>query len=133
MSDNNTKPLRPSAPPLPATVHDLDALRKIPKRGSLNDIVEQINRALWSDPDYQKYLFAIWPEETQEGSFDCDDIRAVMMIQDYAEEHGIDIPPNSNKWSPLRKSLHVVLGKYEGGTRKARREMVTNEQNNTAE
>lgn len=120
----NTTPMRPSAPPLPATVEDLDALRKFKKRPSLNDIVEQINRALWNNPEYQKYLSAIWPEETVEGSFICDDIRAVEMIQRYATEHEIAIPPNSNKLSPLMKSLHVVLGKYEGQTRKARRAQV---------
>jgi hypothetical protein len=131
MSDNAK--LRPSAPPLPATVHELDALRITTKRASLNDIVERIHRELWNDPVYQKYFWAIWPEETQEGSFFCDDIRAVMMIQEYAKDHDIMIPPNSNKLVPLRKSLLVVLGKYEGGTRKARRELAENSTQNANE
>ena len=131
MSDN-TK-IRPSAPPLPATVHDLDALRINTKRGSLNDIVERIHRELWNDPEYQRYFWAIWPEETQEGSFFCDDIRAVIMIQKYAENHGIVIPPNSNRLSPLRKSLLVVLSKYEGGTRKSRRDLAENSTQNANE
>jgi len=124
MSDNGS--VRPGAPPLPATVQDLDALRKSNKRSSLNDIVEQINRELWPNPDYQKYFWAIWPEETQEGSFQCDDVRAAIMIQKYAEDHGITIPPNSNKLSPIVKSLHVVMARYENQTRKARREAVLN-------
>lgn len=125
MSDD-TKKFRPPAPPLPATVYDLDALRINTKRPSLNSIVEDIHRKLWDDLDYQKYFWAIWSDETQEGSFYCDDIRAVIMIQKYAEDHGIVIPPNSNRWSPLRKSLLVVLGKYEGQSRKARRELAEN-------
>ena len=124
MSDNAK--LRPSAPPLPATVHDLDALRVHIRRRSLNDIVETIHRELWSNPEYQKYFWAIWPEETEEGSFFCDDIRAVIMIQDYAKDHDIAIPPNSNRLSPLRKSLLAVLNKYEGGSRKARRDLAEN-------
>jgi len=131
MSDN-TK-IRPSAPPLPATVHDLDALRINTKRASLNDIVETIHRELWNDPEYQKYFWAIWPEETQEGSFFCDDIRAVMMIQEYAKERDIAIPSNSNRLSPLRKSLLVVLSKYEGATRKSRRELAENSTKNDNE
>jgi len=131
MSDNAN--LRPSAPPLPATVHDLDALRINPKRGSLNDIVERIHRELWNNQEYQKYFWAIWPEETQEGSFFCDDIRAVMMIQEYAKEFNITIPSNSNRLSPLRKSLLVVLKKYEGATRKSRRELAENSTQNANE
>ena len=121
----NTTNLRPSAPPLPATVQDLDAMRKLKKPLiSLNDIVEEINRKLWDDPDYQRYLSAIWPDETIEGSFVHDDTRAVMMIQKYANEHGIIIPPTSNKLSPLVKSLHVVLGRRHGLSRQERRNMV---------
>jgi len=124
MSDN-TKALRASAPPLPATVQDLDNMRRLKKPLiSLNDIVEEINRKLWDDPEYQRYLSAIWPDETVEGSFQFDDARAVMMIQDRAKEDGIVIPPHSNKLSPLVKSLHVVLGRRHGLSRKERRNMV---------
>jgi hypothetical protein len=122
------RPLRPSAPPLPPAVTDLDALWKnrVPLK-SLNDIVQEIHRRLWSDPEYRRYLEAIWPEEAVEGSFIMDDSEAARMIRKYDRENGHQIPEHSDKLSAIVKSLHVVLRRYKDLSRQARRALVMGE------
>jgi hypothetical protein len=126
MPDGNFKP---PAPPLPATIADWDAARvnrNLPR--SLNDIVEEIHRRLVVDDsetgrDYRKYLFAIWPSEAIEGAIVYDDAKAAMIIQQFAQDVGIEIPASSNKIDPIVKSLHVTLSRYEQ-SRKQRRDVV---------
>ena len=130
---DDSGPIRPKAPPMPVSLEDLDKLRKFQKRTSLNDIVERIHRALYNNPEYQKYLTAIWPEETIQGSFQCDDVAAAQMIQKYASDNNIVIPPSSNKWSAIIKSLHVVQGYYNDQTRRARRKLVMKLDDDTEE
>jgi hypothetical protein len=79
--------------PLPATVADLRAVRKVQPVKTLSDEVDQINEVFWEDPAYHSLLKATrWSDETVEGSINSDNNRAAMIIRQYATEHAAEFP-----------------------------------------
>jgi len=123
MSENAYKP-RPPAPALPATVHDLLAQRRTNLRTrTLNDDVDEIHLALWNDIQYRQFFLPIWREETIEGSFIADDMRAALLIRDYAAKNNKPIAATA-KLAAIQRSLGVICRRY-GISRKERQNMVS--------
>jgi hypothetical protein len=112
-------------PPLPATLAEWDAARDVKSSLTLNDRVETQHRYLSaSDPNYPKYLWAVFDEQAVEGSLTDDDHEAARRIRELSEtkEHA-DPVIAGEKIASIKKSLRIVLRRYHQG-RKERKNMV---------
>lgn len=130
MDEVTTKEIaRPRSVPLPATLEDMLARRKIAASRTLNSYVDEIHQKLWMDysdsPDapgfkYRKLLDAVYDEQAVEGSLSIDNAEAARMIRDFArhKSHTIDYIANQ-KLASLVKALNIVLKRYKM-TRKER-------------
>ncbi len=108
-------------PPLPATTGAFASKRRTLVRWSLNDAVDTINMALYDNPDYTRFLYAVHDEQAVEGSCSFDTYAASLMIKQYAIDH--DSPVKGEKPATIAKALGVVLRRY-GEDRKTRRNTV---------
>jgi hypothetical protein len=112
---------------VPATIDELDALRVKPLR-NLNDTVEQVLRTCIQRPDFQRFLGAIYHEESVEGRLEYDDVKAVEYMQAVIAEQNIEIPAESNRLGPLVKAMRSVINnRYPHLSRKNRRRTANGE------
>jgi hypothetical protein len=109
--------------PLPSTVEDLVAARKIAQVKTLNDYVDEVHEALWNDEEYRRLLESVYNEDAVEGSLIADDLLAAQMIREYARAKGITYLKD-RKLATIVKSLNVVLRRYDFD-RKARANTVS--------
>lgn len=116
---------RPAVPPLPATRDDLIAQRRTQSTKVLNDYVDEVYLILWDDPEFRKYLEAVYNEEAVEGSTKADDLEAARVIREYAKANSIPMLP-SKKLETIAKALNVVTRRYRT-SRKERRSMIGGE------
>jgi len=104
---------RPAPKPLPATVQDLEAMRKVFHQPTLNDRVDAIHTRLWMNDQYRRFLDAVYDEDAVEGSLSADNLFAAMMIRDFAKAadgSGVnDAYVASKKVATIAKALNVVL------------------------
>ena len=105
--------------PLPATVSELLANRKVAPIRTLNDAIDDIVVAVWTEPNYQKLIEATYDEAAVEGSLAADNILAAQFIREYAVAHNIPKVVDQ-KLATISKAHGVVLRRY-GATRKERR------------
>lgn len=105
---------------LPRTVDDLINQRKSKKKQTLNDQVESHHLSLYEQPEYQRFLDAVWMANAIEGSLFVDDIMACEMIRHHARETGNRYVA-TQPLAAIRRSLLVVLRRYNI-SRKERRE-----------
>lgn len=127
MPNENNIGRRPSPPPLPATNEEWNNLRHIKHERTLNDMTEDVHRALMNEnhADYKKYMYAVWDEQAEEGSLAADNLEAAAIIRVKAERMGFAELARQKK-TVIVKSLNVVLRRYHQ-TRKERRQMVAGE------
>src|SRR6266498_3771777 len=105
--------------PLPATREEMLSRRIGKPRLTLNDYVEEIYVALWTqDGDFMRYLDAVYDEEAVEGSLSIDNSKAAECIRLYAKNNNVPIVAGK-KLATIVKALNVVLRRY-GMTRKQR-------------
>jgi hypothetical protein len=104
--------IRPPPPPLPSTVADLEALRKVFHQPTLNDRVDAIHVQLWATPEYRKYLDAVYDEDAVEGSLATDNAFAAKMIRDHAVTIG-DTYVAGKKVHTIVKAMRVVLRRLQ--------------------
>jgi hypothetical protein len=116
---------RPVVPPLPATREALIAQRKTLTTKVLNDYVDEVYLILWDDPEFRRFLEAVYNEEAIEGSTKADDLEAARMIREYAKANNIPMLP-SKKLETIAKALNVVTRRYRT-SRKERRSMIGGE------
>ena len=113
--------LRP-VPPLPTTKDELAAHMTFKRQRTIIDDVQEVNALLWEEPEYQKYLAAVFNEEAVTGSCEDDLFMAALMIKNKAREIGMERLANQ-KETAIKKALKRVLGgRYEGVYYKHRRE-----------
>ena len=113
--------LRPLPPALPETVDGFIAHRKLKAKRTLNDQVEDAYLRLVENEKFQAFIFAVYDEQTVEGSLAADNIMAAEMIRDKAKAAGSELA--SEKLATISKALGVVQRRY-GFSRKERRNMV---------
>jgi hypothetical protein len=113
--------LRPTSPALPATKSELDNLLSFSKRRTIIDHVQDVNRLLWEDPEYQKYLKATFDEEAITGKVRFDWFVAAQMIKAKAREMGM-VQLQDAKEGAIVKAIGRVLNRYEGLSLAERRE-----------
>jgi len=122
------------APPLPADIDDWQ--RAIKAERTLNDLVEDIHRALVSDDTkdgdktrgerYLALLRATYDAHAVEGSLAADNTLAAMMIREKATEmDSVDVA--KEKLAIINMALGVVLRRYKS-SRKQRRNTVHGEE-----
>lgn len=111
---------RTSLAALPSTVAMLVEQKKTKQKATLNDMIDALHLSLWEDPEYQKFLDAVYNEQAVEGSTACDDVEASRMLRKKAREQGNQYIAGL-KLATIMKGLHVVLRRY-GISRKERRE-----------
>lgn len=112
---NTSAVARPKPAPLPATQDDLLARKTMMAQKNLNDEVDEIHFALWSDQSYQDYLDAVYDEQAIEGSLAFDDSEAARAIRTYAQmdANRVRYPRTAReKLAIIAKALHVVLRRY---------------------
>jgi hypothetical protein len=120
---------KPAPNPLPATVQDLEAMRKVFHQPTLNDRVDAIHIRLWPNDKYRRFLDAVYDEDAVEGSLSADNIFAAMMIREFAAGKGGDDSGANDgyvatkKVATIAKSLGVVLRRYGIGRRERSREV----------
>jgi hypothetical protein len=117
-----TKPLPPK---LPESREQYLALRKGNMTRTLNDMVEEIHLSLANNETYENFLYAVYPEQAQEGSLTADNLEAASMIREEAKKRRIDAVAREKK-ATIAKALGVVLRRF-GQTRDERRRMVEGE------
>jgi hypothetical protein len=117
--------VRRPAPPLPATVEDMQSKRVVKPTITLNDMVEEVHFRLYPNPDYAALLNAVWDSEAVEGSLAADNYKAADMIREEAKRQGNTVLSTKN-WATIAKSLGVVLRRFESD-RKTRRQTVHGE------
>ena len=103
---------------LPVSTQDLLAMRKSMRERTLNDHVDDIHVALWSNPDYHRALDAVYDEDAIEGSLAADNFVAAGMIRNYARENNNHFVKDK-KLATIVKALGIVLRRY-GISRKER-------------
>ncbi len=96
---------------LPVTTQDLLAMRKTMRERTLNDHVDDIHVALWTNPDYHRALEAVYDEDAVEGSLAADNFIAAGMIRDHARQND-NHHVKDKKLATIVKSLNVVLRRY---------------------
>ena len=118
--------------PLPTTVAGLDEIRE--KAGAkpfaalrnINDAVEIVHRALWSDvdlrPRYTRFLEAVTASDAVEGSLIADDYEAAHMIREYARDHENSFVGDKDKTTILR-ALKIVLRRDHIGREERARQL----------
>jgi len=110
------------APPLPEKIEDWE--RQIKAERTLNDLVEDIHRALVNEnPKYRAYLRATYDEHAVEGSLSADNTLAAMIIRDRAKDSEVYAEVAQEKLAIINMALGVVLRRY-GASRKQRRNTV---------
>jgi len=107
----------PRPPELPANIDHWE--RQIQAERTLNDLVEDIHRALVENDQYRRFLYATYDEQAEEGSLAADNIEAARMIREKARSNG-NAEVSRQKLATLVKALGVVLRRY-GNSRKDRR------------
>jgi hypothetical protein len=85
---------------------------------TLNDHVDDIHRALWTNPQYRRALEAVHDEDAIEGSLAADNLVAATIIRDYARQNGHEHVADK-KLATIVKAMSVVLRRY-GISRKER-------------
>jgi hypothetical protein len=120
---------RPPAPPLPATVTDLLAQRKMMRSRSINDDVDEIHLKLWEQESYRRLFTPIYREETIEGSFIADDMVAAMKVREFASKNEQFSIARSARLAAIVKALHIVARRY-GISRQERQRLVGGERVN---
>jgi hypothetical protein len=81
---------------------------------NLNDDIDRIHKAMWTNADYRKWHIAIFDAEAVEGSCTADNFEAAAMIRQYATRE--DFPElhyigKKNK-TTIVKSMNTVLRRY---------------------
>jgi hypothetical protein len=114
----------PKAPPLPSNIADWQ--RQVKAERTLNDMVEDIHRALVENEQYLALLRATYDAHAVEGSLSADNVLAAIMIRDKAKV--MNIPDVAKeKLAIINLSLGVVLRRYKA-SRKQRRNTVGGEE-----
>jgi hypothetical protein len=108
--------------PLPVTVQDLEAMRKVFHQPTLNDRVDTIHIQLWANDGYRRLLDAVSDEDAVEGSLSADNVFAAVMIRDHAKTIG-DSYVAGKKAATIARALSVVLRRYGIGRRERAREV----------
>ena|SRR5262249_41435951 len=122
--DKAVQERKPLPPALPESVDDLLKLRKSQAKRTLNDQIEEIHLALYdNDEKYTEYLYAVYDEQAVEGSLAADNFKAAEIIREYARKHQ-NVEVSRQKLATIVKCLNVVLRRYDGCTRKERRNMI---------
>ena len=113
------------APPLPDNIEDWT--RHIKSERTLNDLVEDIHRALVNESEkYRSLLRATYDAHAVEGSLSMDNALVAMMIRDKAEKIG-STEVAGEKLAIINMALGVVLRRYHA-SRKQRRNTVGGEE-----
>jgi hypothetical protein len=99
---------------LPTTVAELEARKSMRSGPNLNDDIDRIHKAMWTNADYRKWHIAIFDAEAVEGSCTADNFEAAAMIRQYATRE--DFPElhyigKKNK-TTIVKSMNTVLRRY---------------------
>jgi hypothetical protein len=112
-------------PALPVALSEWQRFLKSER--TLNDLVEDVHRALIDSDQgekYRSYLYAVYDEQAVEGSLAADNIEAARMIRIWSSENGSEL--SRQKLATIAKALGVVLRRYHA-SRKERRQMVDGE------
>ena len=109
---------KPAPHPLPITKEELEAHLKVFHEPTLNDVVHSYHVAMWEDPQYHRYLDAVYDEDAVEGSLALDNGEAARMIRERAIAAD-DKRLATKKLATISKALNVVLRRY-GISRKER-------------
>ena len=118
----NQSIVRPVARHVPATVQDLEALRKVFHQPTLNDRVDALHIQLWSNEEYRKLLDAVYDEDAVEGSCAADNIFAAVMIREHAKVSG-DNYVAGKKAATIAKALGVVTRRLSISRKERAREV----------
>jgi hypothetical protein len=110
MSEQNTTLARKPVS-LPGTVEELLAARRTMRVRTLNDYVDDIHLALWSNEAYRATLEAVYDEDAVEGSLAADNFTAAQMIRKYAKDNNLAYVAN-RKLATIVKALNVVLRRF---------------------
>lgn len=113
---------KPAPHPLPITKEELEAHRKVFHQPTLNDVVHEYHIILWDDPQYRRYLEAVYDEDAVEGSLAIDNGEAARMIRERAVASS-DQRLASKKLATIAKALGVVLRRYGISRRERAREV----------
>jgi hypothetical protein len=112
-------------PALPVALSEWQRFLKSER--TLNDLVEDVHRALIDSDQgekYRSYLYAVYDEQAVEGSLAADNIEAARMIRIWSSENGSEL--SRQKLATIAKALGVVLRRYHA-SRKERRQMIDGE------
>jgi hypothetical protein len=109
---------KPAPHPLPITKEELEAHRKVFHQPTLNDVVHEYHIALWDDPQYRRFLDAVYDSDAVEGSLALDNGEAAHMIRERAKLANDDRLATKKK-AVIVLALNVVLRRY-GISRKER-------------
>lgn len=109
--------------PVPRTVAGW--VRKTELNRTLNDQVEEIHLVLVENPEYLRWLDAVYDEQTIEGSLAADNLEAAQMIREEAKRRKITRVAEAKK-ATIVKAMNIVLRRY-GMARTDRRNMVGGE------
>jgi uncharacterized protein YigA (DUF484 family) len=113
------------APALPEKIEDW--VRKIKAERTINDLVEDIHRALVNESElYRAYLRAVDDRKAVTGSLSFDNCKACEMIQAKAKEIG-STEVAEELLGVINSALGVVLRRYKA-SRKQRRNMLAGQQ-----
>jgi hypothetical protein len=104
--------LRPTPPPLPATAAEYLERRNVKTQRSFNDYIEDIHLQLVGNDEYDKYLYAVYPEQAVEGSLIADLLEAAELIRSKAKSLNI-IQVMNEKKATIGKALRVVQRRYD--------------------
>lgn len=127
MQERSVQERKPLPPALPESVSDLVQLRKSEAKRTLNDQVEEIHLSLYDSHDkYTEYLYAVYDEQAIEGSLAADNFKAAEIIREEAKKRG-KVEVARQKLATIVKSLNIVLRRYNGCSRKERRNMIGGE------
>ena len=107
-----THVLRPAPNPLPVSVQDLEAMRKVFHQPTLNDRIDALHVQLWQNEKYRQYLDAVYDEDAVEGSCATDNTFAAMMLREHAKTIG-DTYVSGKKVHTIVKALGVVLRRLQ--------------------
>jgi hypothetical protein len=117
-----------TARPLPATVSELMALRKVKFDRTINDRVETLLIDAFGNDQFVEYLKAVGDEEAVEGSLACDNVKAAEFIRDLASKSSKEGMARDSviaeaKLATIVKALNVCLRRYNI-SRKDRKNML---------
>lgn len=119
--------VKPKPTPLPDTVREFMAHRKVKTMRTLNDQIEEIHLGLYEkNPEYKALLNAVWDSDAIEGSQAIDNTMAAQILRKRADEIG-SVEVAQKKLDTIVKCMGVVLRRY-GLDRKTRRQTVAGEQ-----